>query len=63
MIYRAFKLIEAGEIETALCVVWGKGSFLRENKATADSVDKFYNISLTPFDEFFRQQLWDFNVT
>jgi acetyl-CoA acetyltransferase len=54
MIYRAFKLIEAGEIETALCVVGGKGSFLRENKVTADSVDKFYNISLTPFDEFFR---------
>jgi acetyl-CoA acetyltransferase len=54
MVYRAQKLIDAGEIDTALCIVGGKGSYLRENKVTADSVDKFYNISLTPFDEFFR---------
>jgi len=54
MVYRAEKLVNSGEIDTALCIVGGKGSFLRENKVTADSVDKFYNISLTPFDEFFR---------
>lgn len=55
MVYRAEKLISAGEIENALCIVGGKASFLRENKVTVDSVDRFFgNVSLTPFDEFYR---------
>ncbi|AAY81271.1 thiolase family protein [Sulfolobus acidocaldarius] len=55
MVYRAEKLIEAGEIDTALCVVGGKASFLRENKVTVDAVDRFLgSVQLTPYDDLFR---------
>jgi acetyl-CoA acetyltransferase len=55
MIYRAYKLVKSGELTTALCIVGGKASNLRESKVTADSIDKLYNnISLTYFDEYFR---------
>ncbi|ARM75541.1 thiolase family protein [Acidianus manzaensis] len=55
MLYRSYKMIKSGDINNALCIVGGKGSFLRDNKVTADSIDKFYpNVSITPFDEIFR---------
>ncbi len=55
MLYRAEKMISMGEIENALCIVGGKSSPLRENRVTADSVDRFFgNIGITPYDDFFR---------
>ncbi|MEM0374443.1 MAG: thiolase family protein, partial [Sulfolobales archaeon] len=55
MIYRAYKMIKSGELNTALCIVGGKASDLREKRVTVDSIDKLYsNVSLTPFDEYFR---------
>lgn len=54
LLYRAYRLVEMGEINNGLIIVGGKSSVLREKKVTVDSIDKLYDIPITPNDEYFR---------
>ncbi|MEM3637722.1 MAG: thiolase family protein [Conexivisphaerales archaeon] len=55
MIQRAEKAVHSGDAENVLCIIGGLSSTLRGKGVTADSLDKTdQNISLTPFDRFFR---------
>jgi Acetyl-CoA acetyltransferase len=54
-IYRAHKAVRAGEAETVVCIIGGKGSSVRARGVTVDSMDRVENgVQLSPFDWLLR---------